>query len=386
MKKYITFSILLIFLSSCFSGEMAPEYLEDWAQGGGLVERYVFSDEGYYALATLSQDTGRPFYQVNYTLYGSRESIPLCPKPNCSHDDLESCGACFPTGTLVKESEEGLYMLTKDSQTAALQLVLLQDSGRKVIWQQEPQKAGSSDEMYSLGSSQSDLVVGKDQIVIGIRHTHMWMNEARDGYEWENRYEVVMVSLSTGDSRSLWSFPYYEQNGYYDFIGMLGAREYKVYLYKTFHGEKIDTVIYAIDRQTGEVTEEVSLSQYCDYGFVARNPLRALNGIIYFEEKLGDTWYIGAYDTESAAATLLYPMEEREEFGAIYYAAGLAMMFIRDEDMNLVLTEPIDLQTGERVKNPDQKLLSAKLDHGKIYTLDSSRTTNAGLPVIEKMT
>ena len=184
----------------------------------------------------------------------------------------------------------------------------------------------------------------------------MWMNEARNGYEWEQQYEITLLSLSTGESRSLWSFPYYERDGEFDFIGMLGAWEYQVYLYKTHHGETMDTVIYAVDLQSGEAAEVVQLSQKSDYGMVAQNPLRALDGIIYYEEKQGDTWYIGTYDVRDASRALRYPLEDGEEMGGIYYAAGLAMTLMREEDLNVTITDPMDLKTGERVANPDPEL------------------------------
>lgn len=385
MKRHFLLLLLLVLLPGCTAQELTPEYQEEWAQGGELWAReYLFGQEGYYAMASLSQETGGFLYQLNYTPYGSQESVPLCPKPNCDHRDLESCGACFSDAVLVKETEDGLYLLTHDQQTRALQLILLRDLTREVIWQRMPQEAGSSDESYSLGTSESDIVVGEDQVILGIRHTHTWMNEARDGYEWEQQYEVALLSLSTGECCSLWSFPYYERDGEFDFIGMLGAWEYQAYLYQTHHGETMDTVIYAVDLRSGEATEAVQLSQKSDYGMVAQNPLRALDGIIYYEEKQGDTWYIGTYDVRDASAALRYPLEDGEEMGGIYYAAGLAMTLMREDDLDVIITDPIDLQTGERVANPDTELLNARLDHGNIYTIDSSRKTNADLPTVEK--
>ena len=147
----------------------------------------------------------------------------------------------------------------------------------------------------------------------------------------------------------------------------------------------MDTVIYAVDLQSGEAAEVVQLSQKSDYGMVAQNPLRALDGIIYYEEKQGDTWYIGTYDVRDASRALRYPLEDGEEMGGIYYAAGLAMTLMREEDLNVTITDPMDLKTGERVANPDPELLNARLDHGDIYTIDSSRKTNADLPIIERI-
>ena len=61
------------------------------------------------------------------------------------------------------------------------------------------------------------------------------------------------------------------------------------------------------------------------------------------------------------------------------------MTLMREDDLDVIITDPIDLQTGERVANPDPELLNARLDHGNIYTIDSSRKTNADLPTIEKI-
>ena len=78
MKRHFLLLLLLVLLPGCTAQELTPEYQEEWAQGGELWAReYLFGQEGYYAMASLSQETGGFLYQLNYTLYGSQESVPL---------------------------------------------------------------------------------------------------------------------------------------------------------------------------------------------------------------------------------------------------------------------------------------------------------------------
>ncbi|MBQ7916000.1 MAG: hypothetical protein IJ315_04345 [Firmicutes bacterium] len=120
--------------------------------------------------------------------------------------------------------------------------------------------------------------------------------------------------------------------------------------------ESVDTVIWEINRETGEVCELLRFEHTSDYGMVGENPVRSWEGKIYYEMKQDGQWYLESLDVITKERKIICKLEENEEFGGVYWGAGVAAMMVRNE-MGLTYTTPVDYETK----------------------------TNAGLPIIEVM-
>lgn len=89
----------LFLLSACQKTEQGNVEGTVSAEGAGAVEtdlEYYYvaeSEHGYYRWKEIDIDSGFPM--LMFTDKESGETVPLCNKPDCTHDS-EECNACFP--------------------------------------------------------------------------------------------------------------------------------------------------------------------------------------------------------------------------------------------------------------------------------------------------